>query len=141
MSKHLFHMCGEYITRVINLCFITRGIIKYFWWNKFWYSPSLEYSLIWRGPIAGDRLQILTYARHSWPLSSGGSFACHTYCDTEHPYIMVISENPWHSPTAERLAAEFTTRFNDLSLSNALNNCATTLLSRSIDTFAFGNNK
>ena len=26
-------------------------------------------------------LQILTYARHSWPLSSEGSLACHTYCD------------------------------------------------------------
>ena len=24
----------------------------------------------------------LTYARHSWPLSSKGSLACHTYCDT-----------------------------------------------------------
>ena len=34
----------------------------------------------------------LTYARHSWPLSSEGSLACHTYCDTGHPLIMVISE-------------------------------------------------
>ena len=23
--------------------------------------------------------------------------ACHTYCDTGHPFIMVISEEPWHS--------------------------------------------
>ena len=43
---------------------------------------------------AGERLQILTYALHSWPLSSEGSFACHTYCDTVHLFIMVISENP-----------------------------------------------
>ena len=34
------------------------------------------------------------YARHLWPLSSEGSLACHTYCDTEHPFIMVISEDP-----------------------------------------------
>ena len=32
--------------------------------------------------IAGEVLKILTYARHSWPLSSEGSLACHTHCDT-----------------------------------------------------------
>ena len=46
--------------------------------------------------ITGEGLRILTYARHSWPLSSDGSLACHTYCDTGHPLIMVISEDPWH---------------------------------------------
>ena len=24
-------------------------------------------------------------------------FVCHTYSNTEHPFIMVISEDPWHS--------------------------------------------
>ena len=47
--------------------------------------------------ITGEGLQILTYARHSWPLSSEGSLACHIYCDMGHPFIMVISEDPWHS--------------------------------------------
>ena len=47
--------------------------------------------------ITGEGLQIFTYARHSWPLSSEGSLACKTYCDTGHPVIMVISEDPWHS--------------------------------------------
>ena len=47
--------------------------------------------------IAGEELQILTYARHSWPLSSEGSLTCHTWCDTGLPFIMVISEDPWHS--------------------------------------------
>ena len=46
--------------------------------------------------ITGERLQILPYARHSWPLSSEGSLvcslACKTCCDMEHPFIMVISE-------------------------------------------------
>ena len=47
--------------------------------------------------IAGEGLQILTYDRHSWPLSSEeGSLACHTYCDTGEPFIMVIPESPWH---------------------------------------------
>ena len=48
--------------------------------------------------IADERLQILTYARHLEQLSSEGSLACHIYCDTGHPFIMVISEDPWHSP-------------------------------------------
>ena len=43
--------------------------------------------------ITSEGLQILTYARHSWPLCSEGSLACHTYCDTGHPFIMVISED------------------------------------------------
>ena len=42
-------------------------------------------------------LHIWTYARHSWPMSSEGSLASNTYCDTGHPFIMVISEDPWHS--------------------------------------------
>ena len=44
--------------------------------------------------IAGEGLQILTYAWYSWRFSSEGSVACHTYWDTEHPFIMVISEDP-----------------------------------------------
>ena len=44
--------------------------------------------------ITGEGLQILTYARHSWPFISKGSLAYHTICDTGHPFIMVISEDP-----------------------------------------------
>ena len=47
--------------------------------------------------ITGEVLQILTYARHSWPLSSEGSLSCHIYCDTGLSFIMVIPEDPWHS--------------------------------------------
>ena len=57
--------------------------------------PLENFLLIYENIYEG--LQILTSARHSWLLSSEGSFACHTYCDTGHPIIMVISENPWHS--------------------------------------------
>ena len=46
--------------------------------------------------IADDGLQILTCAWHSWPLSTEGSLACHTYCDTGYPFIMAISEELWH---------------------------------------------
>ena len=45
--------------------------------------------------ITGEGLHILTYARHSWPLGSEASLACHTYCDKgHHPFIMVISQDP-----------------------------------------------
>ena len=37
------------------------------------------------------------YARQSWSLRSESSLACHTYCDAGHPFMMVISEDPWHS--------------------------------------------
>ena len=36
--------------------------------------------------ITGEGLQILTYARHSLPLSFEGSLACHTYCNMGHPF-------------------------------------------------------
>ena len=42
--------------------------------------------------ITGERLQILTDARHSWPLSNEGYLTCHTYCDTGLPFIMVIRD-------------------------------------------------
>ena len=45
--------------------------------------------------ITGEGLQMFTYIRHIWLLSSEGSLACQTYCDMEHPFIMV-----------ERLAGE-----------------------------------
>ena len=47
--------------------------------------------------ITSEGLQIFTYDRHSWPMSSEGSFECHTYCDMWHLFIMVISEDPLHS--------------------------------------------
>ena len=37
--------------------------------------------------ITDQGIQMFTYARHSWPLSSEGSLACPTYCDTGHPFI------------------------------------------------------
>ena len=65
--------------------------------------------------ITGKRLQILTYTPPSWPMSSERSLACLTYCDKGHSFIMVISEDPWHS---HLLPSVWQWRcFNDLSLS------------------------
>ena len=51
----------------------------------------METSLL---PVKGCKF--FTFARHSWPLSNEGSLTCHTCCDTGIPFIMVISEDPWH---------------------------------------------
>ena len=67
-------------------------------WRDFLFLGLSSHSRIFHSygdvTITGEGLQILTHARHSWPLSSEDSLACHTYCDTGHPFIMVISENP-----------------------------------------------
>ena len=59
--------------------------------------------------IAGEGLQILTYARHLSPMimSSEGSLACHTYCDTGHPFCTGHLRGPVIlTPNAEGLSAE-----------------------------------
>ena len=50
-------------------------------------------------PITDKGIQIMTNTRLSWPSSSEGSYACHTYCDTVHPIIVVISEEPYGTHT------------------------------------------
>ena len=59
--------------------------------------PLENFSLIWRHHHYRWRAANLTCTRHSWPLSSEGSLACHTFCDTGHPFIKVISKHSWHS--------------------------------------------
>ena len=53
--------------------------------SRFFHSYG-DVTIVCEGP------QILTYARHSWPLTSEGYLAFHTCCDTGHPFIMVIPE-------------------------------------------------
>ena len=47
--------------------------------------------------IIGERLQIVSYTLQAYQLSSDGTLACNTYCNTGHTFILVISEDPWHS--------------------------------------------
>ena len=54
------------------------------------------------------------------PLSSDSSLKCHTFCDTGKPFIVVISEDPWHShllPSIWQCSEAANTFFNDLGLS------------------------
>ena len=78
-----------------------------FLWALSWRSHSSMFHSYGDVTITGEGQQILTYARHSRPLSSEGSLACHAYCDTGHPFIMVFC---WGSvtttPIAKRLEVE-----------------------------------
>ena len=69
--------------------------------TSFVYKYPISHSRIFQSygniTITGERLQILTYVRHLWLLSSQGFSACHTYCGMGHPFIMVISKDQWHS--------------------------------------------
>ena len=51
------------------------------------FRPTENFSLIRRR----HNRPVKDWTRHSWPLSSEGSIACHIYCDTGHPFIMFIS--------------------------------------------------
>ena len=93
---------GRYVTfcslSMYNVYLIS-DVMDYilFVWLFFFLSHSRIFYSYGDLTITGKGLQILTNARNSWPLSSEGSLACHTYCDTGYPCIMVISEDPWHS--------------------------------------------
>ena len=61
------------------------------------YRPTREFLSYGDVNIAGEGLQILTYARALWLLSSEGSLTCHTHCNSGLPFKMVTSEDPLHS--------------------------------------------
>ena len=65
-------------------------------------------------PLPVNGFKILTDTRRSWPLSSEGSLACHTYCDTGHPFI--------HPMVAVRLAVALSLYifFNGIGLSRSV---------------------
>ena len=72
--------------------YISKGFAWLFVWFKF-FIPIENFSFVWRS----QGLQFLTNTQYSWPLSIEGFLMCHTYCDTGHPFIMVILEDLWHS--------------------------------------------
>ena len=99
-------------------------------------SHSRIFHSYWNVTVTGEGLQIFTYAPHSWPLSSEGSLACHTYCDRCLPFIIIIPEDPWHSYLFRVISSEaVTTCFYDCGWNsntqpstckaNALTHCAT----------------
>ena len=69
------------------------------------FVPLENFSPKWRRLYFRVGLQIFTYARLSWPLSSDFSLPCQTYCVTTHLFIMVIREILWNSQILTRVFA------------------------------------
>ena len=62
------------------------------------YSPTREFfTHMETSPLPVKGCKFWPYSRHSWSLSNEGSLTCHTCCDTGLLFIMIISEDPWHS--------------------------------------------
>ena len=54
---------------------------------------------------------------HAWSLSRESSLVCHTYCDTGHPFVMIISECHTHTFCQTFGSGSVTTCFYELGLS------------------------
>ena len=59
------------------------------------FVPRENFSLIWRRHHC--RWWATNFDLSSALMGFEGSLMCHTYCDTNQSFIMVISEDPWHS--------------------------------------------
>ena len=61
------------------------------------YRPTREFFIIWRRHHYRWRIAHFDVYSALMAMEHWGFFRCYTYCDTGHPFIMVISEDPWHS--------------------------------------------
>ena len=100
IRKHRSEKNPTTITINIKVIFWLLGCLVFVWCFS---SHSIIFHSYRDVTITGEGLQILTYAGHSWSLSSEGSLAFHTYCDTGHPFIMIITDDPWHSHLLSRV--------------------------------------
>ena len=98
ISSHQFFDFSAWFC--IHLCVILGGQ------TVFLFVLGLSFHSYRHVTITSEGPQTLTYARHSSSLSSERYKACHTNCDTGHPFIMVISVS----------SGAVTTCFNDLGL-------------------------
>ena len=58
------------------------------------FRPFGEFLLIWRRHHYRWRAANFDLCSALMAIKQWGSLACHTFCDTRHPFIMVISEYP-----------------------------------------------
>ena len=81
-QTYLFTRCEKFlVSNLLNIIvFQIAFVVRLFVWS--FPSQSRMFHSFGDVTIAGEGLQISTYARHLRPLSSEGSLACHTYCDT-----------------------------------------------------------
>ena len=67
--------------------------------------------------IIGDRLQMLSHARHLWPLSCEGSLGCHTCCGMGHLSIMTRDTHTYYRVFGTGAA---TTYFKDMAVAGGI---------------------
>ena len=88
-------------SKMNSLIFVSKLILRDVCMFKFFFPTWEFFSMT-------SPLPVKIHVWHLGPLSSEGSLGCQTYCDTRHPFIMVMSEDLCHShplPSfAERLA-------------------------------------
>ena len=79
------------------------------------FVPFKNFLLISRRHVCQWRAAHFDLCSVLWPFSPENSLAYHTYCDTGHPFIMIITEDKWHShlmPSVQQWGV-----INDLGLS------------------------
>ena len=107
--------CPTFSSGAVTICFndfslSSIGFEHTIFWLFVWFFffvPFDNFSLIWRRHH--DRWRASNFDLCSaliWPLSSEGSLALHTYCETGHLLVMVISKDPWHSHSLPIVAVE-----------------------------------
>ena len=69
-----------------RFCFVCLGF--------FYHSKSFN---SFGEPVKGYKFWPILHTHGHCKLNSEGSLTCHIYCDTGQPFIMVISEDSWHS--------------------------------------------
>ena len=90
--RMLFAKCGWNWPnfKILSSTFVLFVSLRFF-------IPFKNFSLIWRCYHYRWKAANFDICQHLWPLNNKGSLACHTCCDKGHPFIMVISEDTWHS--------------------------------------------
>ena len=71
------------------------------------FLPTRKNSLIMRRHHCRWRTENFYLCSALTAIDQWGFLECNTYCDTGHPFIMFIFEDPWHSctPVAERFGS------------------------------------
>ena len=104
-----WHMHIKFVTRVYHhdtTCCVHSWLCPFWFLSEF--IVSLEkFSIMNLETITGEGLQILTYTRHSWPLSSEGSLTCHNFFkELGQSRLVIVPDLPharrtlFHNPTA-----------------------------------------
>ena len=80
--------CGSYVIKLVLVAiFSMKSYIIIFGLLVWVFRPTWEFfTHMETSPLPVKGCSFMTYVRHTLPLSSEGSFACYTYCNTGLPF-------------------------------------------------------